>query len=140
MPKVITDTQTRDICRMISSWESGHKLDWINICIGAKEILGWSTPPTRQALNKKTTIKLAYQTKKESIRRNQERITNLPKPKSINDAANRIGRLEKEIEELKILNSKFADVIRRITYNASLQGLTKEQLMKPLPSVKEPKQ
>ncbi len=64
MPKVITDQQTRDICRMINTWDTQHKLDWNTICLGAQEILGWTTPPTRQALNKKTTIKLAYQAKK----------------------------------------------------------------------------
>lgn len=72
MPKVITDQQTRDICRMINTWDTQHKLDWNTICLGAQEILGWTTPPTRQALNKKTTIKLAYQAKRRPQKGNRE--------------------------------------------------------------------
>lgn len=138
MPKVITDQQTRDICRMIHNWDRQHKLDWNLICLGAQEILNWDKPPTRQALNKKTTIKLAYQAKKGVLRREQERIDNLPRPKTIKDGAERIARLEKEIEELKLLNSKLAELYRLIVYNASLAGFKKSDLMKPMPSSKEP--
>lgn len=119
MPKVITDQQTRDICRMINKWDSQHKLDWNTICLGAQEILGWSSPPTRQALNKKITIKLAYQAKKDSLRKEAERVTRLPRPKTIQDGAERIARLEKEIERLNLVNSKMAEVIRIISHNAS---------------------
>ncbi|WP_434984377.1 hypothetical protein [Pseudomonas protegens] len=139
MPKVITDQQTREICRMIHAWDSQqHKLDWRTICLGAQEILNWSTPPTRQALNKKPTIKLAYQAKKDVIRRELTHITNLPRPKTIREGAERILRLEKEIEELKTFNSKLAEAFNRIVYNASLAGLKKQDLMKPIPTTKEP--
>lgn len=141
MPKVITDQQTRAICRMIHDWDSQqHKLDWNTICLGAQEILNWQTPPTRQALNKKPTIKLAYQAKKDVIRREQERVTNLPRPKTIKEGAERIQRLEQEIEELKAFNSKMAEAFNRVVYNAcnSIKDLKLADLMKPMPTTKEP--
>lgn len=136
MPKVISDRQSRDICRMINSWDIQHKLDWNSICLGAQEILGWETPPTRQALNKRTTIKLAYQAKKDSLRKELERVNNLPRPKTIKEGAERIARLEKEIERLNFLNSQLSELFRVITHNASLAGLKKHDLMKPIPSSK----
>ncbi|CAB5599431.1 hypothetical protein [Pseudomonas asiatica] len=137
MPKVITDQQTRDICRMINTWDTQHKLDWNTICLGAQEILGWTTPPTRQALNKKTTIKLAYQAKKDALRREIERVQNLPRPKTIQDGAERIARLEKEIERLNTVNNQFAEIIRTIIHNATLAGLKKQDVMKPIQTIKK---
>lgn len=136
MPKVISERQSRDICRMINSWDIQHKLDWNTICLGAQEILGWETPPTRQALNKRTTIKLAYQAKKDSLRKELERVNNLPRPKTIKEGAERIARLEKEIERLNFLNSQLSELFRVITHNASLAGLKKHDLMKPIPRSK----
>lgn len=139
MPKVITDQQTRDICRMIHGWDSQqHTLDWKAICLGAQEILNWPTPPTRQALNNKPTIKLAYQAKKDVVRRELTQVTNLPRPKTIKEAAERIQRLEQEIVELKEINSKMAEAFNRVVFNARSGGKKIEELMKPMPTTKEP--
>ncbi|KPY42650.1 hypothetical protein [Pseudomonas syringae] len=139
MPKVITDQQTREICRMIHGWDSQqHKLDWATICLGAQEILNWPTPPTRQALNKKPTIKLAYQAKKDVARRELAQVTNLPRPKTIKEAAERIQRLEQDILQLKELNSKMAETINRVVFNARSRGTEIADLMKPMPTTKEP--
>jgi hypothetical protein len=123
---------------MIHAWDKQHKLDWNTICVGANEILGWPAPPTRQALNKKITIKAAYQAKKDSLRKELERVNNLPRPKTIKDGAERIARLEKEIEQLKFMSSQYADIFRTMIHNATLAGFTQAQLMKPLPSNKDP--
>ena len=139
MPKVITDQQTREICRMIHEWDSQqHKLDWRTICLGAQEILGWPTPPTRQALNKKPTIKLAYQAKKDVVRRELAQVTNLPRPKTIKEGAERIQRLEQELAEQKEINSKMAEAFNRVVFNARLGGATIADLMKTMPTTKEP--
>lgn len=138
MPKVITDQQVREVCRMIHAWDDQHRLDWNTICLGAQEILGWATPPTRQALNNKATIKLAYLAKKEARRKALERHTHLPRPKTLKEGGERIARLESEIEQLKHFNAQLAELFNRITYNATLAGLKRHELMKPLPTVKEP--
>lgn len=138
MPKVITDQQTREICKMIQTWDKKHKLDWKAICLGANEILRWPTPPTRQALNKKITIKVAYQSKKDSQRRELERVSNLPRPKTIQDGAERIARLEAKIEELELRLSMYADIFRTMVHNASNEKITYAKLIAPLPSTKEP--
>jgi lysophospholipase L1-like esterase len=123
---------------MIHSWDKQHKLDWNTICLGANEILGWPTPPTRQALNNKVTIKKAYQAKKNALRKELERVNNLPRPKTIKDGAERIAKLEKKIEELKSLNSMYADMFRTMVHNADVKKITYAELMAPLPSTKEP--
>jgi hypothetical protein len=137
MPKVITDRQTRDICKMISTWDTKHPLDWITICLGAQEILGWESPPTRQALSGKTTVKLAYQSKKSSIKKELERVTNLPRPKTIRDGAERIARLEEELAQAKALNNKLYETITRLLHNAGLRKFTKAEMMKAPTPVKE---
>lgn len=137
MPKVITDRQTRDICKMISTWDTKHPLDWKTICLGAQEILGWESPPTRQALSGKTTVKLAYQSKKSSIKKELERVTNLPRPKTIRDGAERIARLERELAEAKALNSKLYETVTRLLHNGSSK-FTKAEMMKAPTPVKEP--
>lgn len=137
MPKVITDRQTRDICKMITTWDTKHPLDWNTICLGAQEILGWESPPTRQALSGKLAVKLAYQAKKASIKKEVERVTNLPRPKTIRDGAERIARLEEKLAEATALNSKLYETIQRLLYNASRYQLPKSEMMKPPPPVNE---
>jgi len=138
MPKVITDRQTRDICKMISAWDTKYPLAWNTICLGAQEILGWDSPPTRQALSGKPTVKLAYQSKKSSIKKELERVTNLPRPKTIRDGAERIARLEEDLAQANALNSKLYETITRLLYNAGLKKITKAEMMKAPTPVKEP--
>ncbi|KPC09961.1 Uncharacterized protein AC503_5572 [Pseudomonas syringae pv. maculicola] len=105
--------------------------------MGAQEILGWESPPTRQALSGKATVKLAYQSKKSSIKKELERVTNLPRPKTIRDGAERIARLERELAEAKALNNKLYETITRILHNAGSK-FTKAEMMKAPLSVTEP--
>lgn len=48
-------------------------------------------------------------------------------------AIERIARLEEENNQLNAEIQKMAEIAQRFIYNASVEGLTREQLMKPLP-------
>ncbi|WP_090352095.1 hypothetical protein [Pseudomonas oryzae] len=140
MTKTITDQHERKIAQMIRNWSAEHSLEWNAVCLGAQGILGWSKPPTRQALDKKVAIKVAYQTKKKQLRLEKQKIQGIPKPRSTLDAMKKISRLQKENDELREELAKMAEVANRFIHNASLAGLSRERLMAPLPTVREPQQ
>lgn len=138
MSKTITEQHERKIAQMIRNWPVEHALSWNAICIGAQGILGWGNPPTRQALDKKTTIKVAYKAKKERLNSDRHKLKGIPKPRSTLDAMKKITRLQTDYDLLKAELSKMAEIANRLIYNASMAGLSRERLMAPLPTVKEP--
>lgn len=135
MPKTITDQNDKMIVQMIRNWPSDLTLDWNAICIGAQGILGWDNPPTRQALNKKVSIKIAYKAKKAQLKFEKQKLQNIPKPRSTQDAMKKIIRLQEENEALKAELNKMAEIANILIYNATLAGLKKSQLMAPLPKL-----
>jgi hypothetical protein len=139
MSKTISEQHVKKIAQMIRNWPVEHDLNWSTICIGSQEILGWETPPTRQALDKKMAIKVAYKAKKEQLKSDRHKLGGIPKPRSTLDAMKKITRLQSDNDLLKAELSKMAELANRLIYNASMAGLSRERLMAPLPTVKEPK-
>lgn len=135
MPKIISKKNVQDIVNLIRSWPVGTALSWDKICLVSRDILGWSTPPTRQALDKKPAIKFAYNTKKDAIRKEKDHLAQIPAPRSTLDAMKKIHRLQQENALLKAELSRMAETANRFIYNASLAGLSREQLMTPLATV-----
>jgi hypothetical protein len=138
MPKTITEQHARKIAQMIRNWPVEHPLDWNAVCLGAQGILGWDKPPTRQALDKKVAVKVSYKTKKEQLKQEKQQLQGMPKPRSTLDAMKKITRLQAENDGLRAELAKFAEIANRLIYNASLAGLSRERLMAPLPTVREP--
>lgn len=138
MPRAITEQHERKIAQMIRNWPAEHALDWNAVCIGAQGILGWNTPPTRQALDKKVAVKIAYKTKKEHLKLEKQKLNDMPKPRSTLDAMKKITRLQAENDALKAELTKMAEIANRLIYNATLAGLSRERLMTPLPTIREP--
>ncbi|MEI4523572.1 hypothetical protein [Pseudomonas sp. CCNWLW23] len=138
MPKTIAQKHERTIAQMIRNWPPGHALSWNAVCIGAQGILGWESPPTRQALDKKIVIKVAYKSKKEQLKIEKQKLEGIPKPRSTQDAMKKIIRLQAENDALKAELSRMAEMANRLIYNATLSGLSRERLMAPLPSIREP--
>lgn len=131
MSSPITKAQERKIVELIRNWPINVNLTWGKICEEAESVLDYI--PTRQALNKKNTIKNAYGTRKNIIRKHNENLSSISKPKSINDAVDQIVRHKSQIKQLKNENELMAEAINRLIYNGSLHGLSEQQLMKPLP-------
>lgn len=134
MPKAITQTQLNTIARMIREWPQEDALNWENICMGAKPVLGFK--PTRQALSAKPMLKNAYSVKKAQLKEAVNTFKDVPRPQSILDAMKKIERLQKENEALRAELNKMAEVAQRFIYNASIAGLSKERLMAPLPKAR----
>lgn len=138
MPKAITEKHEKKIAQMIRNWPTEHALDWNSVCLGAQGILGWDSPPTRQALDKKIAVKVAYKTKKEQIKLEKQKLPGASKPRSTLDAMKKITRLQAENDALRAELAKMAEMANRLIYNATLAGLSRERLMAPLPTIREP--
>jgi hypothetical protein len=138
MPKAITEQHERKIAQMIRNWPTEHALDWHAVCIGAQGILGWDKPPTRQALDKKIAVKVAYKAKKEHLKLEKQKLNGMPKPRSTLDAMKKINRLQAENDALRAELAKMAEVASLLINNATLAGLKLERLMAPLPTIREP--
>jgi hypothetical protein len=139
MPKIISEQHEKKIAQMIRNWPTDYALDWNAVCLGAQGILEWDNPPTRQALDKKIVVKVAYKAKKEQLKNEKQKLSNFPKPRSTLDAVKKIIALQSENEGLRKEISKLAEIANIIIYNATLAGLSREKLMAPLPTVREPK-
>ncbi|EGR3302657.1 hypothetical protein CGH87_18185 [Vibrio parahaemolyticus] len=131
MSSPITKVQEHKIVELIRNWPVNAKLTWDMICEESESILDYI--PTRQALNKKARIKNAYKVRKEIVSRHNESMSSISRPKSINDAVERIMRHQDKIKQLEKESELMAEIINRFIYNASLHGLSEQQLMKPLP-------
>ncbi|SDU67978.1 hypothetical protein [Pseudomonas mandelii] len=138
MPKTITELHERKIAQMIRNWPAEHALDWNSVCIGAQGIMGWDNPPTRQALDKKIAVKVAYKNKKQHLKTEKQKLSDIPRPRSTLDAMKKISRLQAENDELKAELARMAEIANRLIYNATIAGLTRERLMAPLPTIREP--
>lgn len=137
MTRTIYPPDESKIARAIRDWPNNSPLNWDLVCKVAQPILGWPVPPTRQGLDKKPLIKIAYRAKKAQIRRDKQKEINRPKPRSLEDASQTISRLTSENEQLKLEISKMAEIAQRFIYNASLKGMKPDQLMTPLPSIRD---
>jgi len=134
MPKAITEKQIKKIAEMIRDWPENERFNWNNICVSAKTILGYA--PTRQALSKKVVLKIAYQTKKKQRNDAASKLEGIPRPQSIQDAINKITRLQQENDTLRAELDKMAELAQRFIYNASIAGLSQQRLMEPLPKAR----
>lgn len=117
------------IANWIRSMEA-HSLTWESICDQVAPLVG--KRPTRQSLCKHPAVIAAYKFSK--------RKDHLPepapsKPASLTIAAQRIRRLEMEVEELKKINHRLLEQFLIIQYNAYLHGMKEEQFFKPLPPI-----
>ena len=131
MPKAITHNDVKLIAEMIRNWPKTQPFKWETICLGAKSILGYE--PTRQGLHKKPMLANAYEAKKKQLRIATEKLANVTRPQSMLDAMERIAKLEEENALLEMEVQKMAEIANRFIYNSSLAGLSREQLMAPLP-------
>jgi hypothetical protein len=135
MPKAITENDVQLIAEMIRHWPKEEPFKWESICKGSKSILGYE--PTRQALHKKPALVNAYEIKKKHLRSEVDKLSKVTRPRSILEAMERLAKLQEENDQLSAEVQKMAEIANRFIYNASMKGLTREQLMKPLPEKKK---
>lgn len=133
MASPIPNKQLKIIARMIREWPLNDKLTWEAICDASEVIIGYR--PTRQAFANKPFLVNAYKVRKAEIKAKQEALSGVARPKSIPVAMEQILRLRQENERLRKELGLMAETAQRFIHNASLHGLTRAQLMKPLPNI-----
>lgn len=111
----------------------GHnedKLTWDYLCDACEKVVG--KKPTRQSLSANKIISEAFKSRKTSIK---TRAPVRPKPASLTIAADRISRLENEVEILKKRNDALLEQFVVWQYNAYKYGLKEHQLNQKLPTI-----
>lgn len=133
MSSPITTKQLGHLSEIIRDWPTEDNLTWDSICLASELVLGYV--PTRQALANKAIIINAYKTRKLEIKSRHDILASVPTPKSMPAAIDQIIRLKQENERLKVELSLIAETAQRFIHNASLHGLSREKLMRPLPKL-----
>lgn len=129
MAKHLTKHDIQAIVNIILGFNE-DKLTWEYVCDAAEKVVG--KKPTRQSLYANKTIREAYTARKKGIKIKEP---TKPKPSSLRVAADRITRLENEVEMLKNKNNALLEQFVRWQYNAYKFGIKEHQLNQPLPRI-----
>lgn len=128
MAKHLSKVDIKNIKNIIQTWEEkDEKLTWENLCFIIHKILKRSI--TRQTLHTHEDIVEAFKIKKKLI---TSKKAVLKKPANLAIAAQRIENLKIENEILRAENRMFKEQFTVWQYNAYVNGITKEQLNRPL--------
>lgn len=128
MSRHLSDRNIKAICGMLDGWRG--TLTWDSLVAGIEGLLGERY--SRQALNSHDQIRLAFQVRKNILKVHPERPS---RGSSENRAAqDRITRLEAENARLHAENDRLLGLFAIWAYNASLHGLDKDRLNRPMPS------
>lgn len=131
MARHLTDADIEIICEMIDCWDPETPLTWREIESAVEGRFGHRY--TRQALEKRERIKIAYTVRNNVLRNLPERA---PRGSvEVLAAQARIDGLKAETQRLKIENERLLAQFVRWLYNASLHGLDKDKLNAPLPTI-----
>ena len=129
LAKHLTDRDVAAIVNLIHGW-GRRKLTWDAICDAAEPLVG--KKPTRQSLTAHDAIATAYKVVKKGIKEHGPKD---PRPISLKSAADRIAKLEREVEQLKEENRSYKQQFILWQYNAYKYGLKEHQLKEPLPRI-----
>ena len=129
MAKHLTKRDIEAIVNIIHGHDS-DKLTWEGICEASQEVVG--KKPTRQSLYANKVIREAYKSKKHTLK---VKGVVKPKPSSLNEAAQRIARLQSEVDTLKMKNNALLEQFVIWQYNSYKYGVKEHQLNEPLPRI-----
>ena len=127
MAKHLSSLDEKNIIHVINIWPHNQKLTWEALCDEVTLIIG--KRPTRQSLSSHPLIAEVFNEKKVKIKRGDKEIV---KPANLKIAAQRIKRLQAEVESLTKINNKLSEQFVVWQYNALLHQVTREQLERPL--------
>lgn len=129
MAKHLTEKNVADVVDAIRAWPN-NALKWEDICSITAPLVGRQV--SRQTLQAHDEIKEAYKARKAGI---AIRPPGKALPSSLAFAAQRIERLQAEIDELRGKNSKLLETFAVWQYNAYKRGLKEQDLYEPLPAI-----
>jgi predicted nuclease with TOPRIM domain len=119
-----------DIVEVIDEWSS-QKLTW-DLLIEAINQAGLPLY-TRQALERRPRIKLAYLARKEALRAKPGQ-KNEAQPNTDADNAE-IEKLKAKVKRLELENNHLHEVFKRWLYNATNAGVSTDVLDRPMPDI-----
>ncbi len=125
----LNDEKIDKIIEVIDGWTG--QLTWTLLVEAIAIRLGES--PTRQALSRHSRIAKAVQRKKKLLRQARPELK-LGRAE-VEKLHEQIGRLESANARLSAENTELLDQFRRWAYNATIAGLSKTDLNRPLPKV-----
>jgi len=129
LAKHLTNKDVEAILNIINAHDN-DKLTWEGICEASEYVVG--KKPTRQSLSANEAIKEAYKSKKASLK---IKVLTKPKPSSLSAAAERIARLQSEMDVLKKKNDALLEQFVVWQYNSYKYGVKEHQLNQPLPRI-----
>lgn len=129
MARHLRKNDIRSVVDVIRGWH-GSRITWELVCDSVEMLL--KCRPSRQTLQSHDDIKTAFQARKAALR---GREGNLRKPSSLAIAAQRIEKLERELDELRRRNSLLLTQFVTWQYNAYKRGLLESDLNSPLPRI-----
>lgn len=125
----LNDEKMDTIVRIIDGWAG--QLTWAALVDAIAIRVGES--PTRQALSRHPRIVKAVQLKKKLLRQGRPELK-LGRAE-VERLREQLDRLKFENARLTAENNELLDQFRRWAYNASISGLSKSDLNRPLPKV-----
>lgn len=128
--KFFTDSDIEGIVDLIRTWPK-EVISWSEVCKKSEPLIG--RVPSRQGLSQCEAILTAFQAKKQGLRISPQQST--PTPSSLAVASDRIARLNAEIAELKLENTRLRDRFITWQYNAHTRNITEADLNAPLPQI-----
>lgn len=129
MAKHLTKQDIAIILNIIHGF-NGEKLTWEYICAESAQLVG--KKPTRQSLYNNRVIREAYTARNVALK---VAAPIRPKPASLSMAADRISRLQNELDTLKRKNDALLEQFVVWQYNAYKYGLKEHQLNEPIPKI-----
>lgn len=131
MARHLTDKDINDIVDLLDEWPLDSKLTWELLVAAIKDSLNLTT--TRQTIQKQVRVKEAFKEVKDIISSGARGISKRASVPSLKVAQERLDTKERKIERLERENRQLLEQFVRWVYNASLYGVTPEQLNEPLP-------
>ncbi len=119
--------QVTSIVEIIDGWPEGTKLTWDALIKRIARRL--RIQPARQTLARHLTIKVAYQTRKERLRKETVQVDDVRLLKQ------RLARTIAENERLREENERYREHLVQWQYNAYKRGLKQHHLEEPLPTI-----
>jgi hypothetical protein len=129
LAKHLRPTDIETIVKMIDGWPD-EKLTWQDICENVGNAIG--SKPTRQTLNAHAVIKASYDAKKSGLKLHAPRTA---MPSSLSVAAQRIERLQRENDSLRLKNDALLEQFVKWQYNSYKHGVKEHQLNAELPRI-----
>ena len=127
--KALDDDAVKQVCEIIRSWPRAP-MTWDSIVaiVAQQQKGGW----TRQALSGNPTIADAYARRKDELRKGKTRPSRDP---AIDVLQRQVKDLKAEVEGLRAKLSEYEARFVAMIRNASVRGITQEELERALPSI-----